>query len=277
MAEGAALPAAIGRYRIVRQVTAGVFGRVLLAHDPALDRRIAIKLFSLSDEAAESLCYDLAEWRRRFVQEARILARLDHPHVIAVHEMGWLAGEPWLAMPYMAANLRAEIGCDIDDPELPEPLRPHAVDPARAAELLRQVLAALAALHAAGIVHRDVKPTNLLLTGRNGGLLKLCDFGYAKTLGQVEPRRDAWFGSPDYISPEQAYSAAAATDRSDIYSVGVLAWRMLTGRLPPDGALPAGLPDGFAALVGAAMAADPSARPSAVAMLVALDRMRRAG
>ena len=189
--------------------------------------------------------------------------------------MGWHRGEPWLAMPYLEANLRAEIGCDFDGPGLPEPLRPHAIAPDRAAELLRQVLAALATLHEAGIVHRDIKPTNLLLTSLAGGTLKLCDFGYAQIPGQGEPRSDVWFGSSDYISREQAQSAAAATDRSDIYSVGVLAWRMLTGRLPPRGTLPPDLPDGLAALIDAARAADPQARPSAAAMLAALGRMRR--
>ncbi len=275
MGEEAELPAAIGRYRIVRQVTTGVFGRLLLAHDPALDRRVAIKLFALTDKAAAAICYDVAEWRRRFVREARLLARLDHPHIVRVDEMGWHRGEPWLAMPYLEANLRAEIGCDFDSPGLPEPLRPHAIAPDRAAELLRQVLAALATLHEAGIVHRDIKPTNLLLTSLAGGTLKLCDFGYAQIPGQGEPRSDVWFGSSDYISREQAQSAAAATDRSDIYSVGVLAWRMLTGRLPPRGTLPPDLPDGLAALIDAARAADPQARPSAAAMLAALGRMRR--
>jgi serine/threonine-protein kinase len=276
----AGIPARIGRYTVERQVAAGVFGRLFRAHDPALGRWVAVKLFSLSAAAAAGICYDVAEWRRRFVVEARVLARFDHPHIVRVEELGWHDGEPFMVMPYLDANLRGEIGADVDDPALPPPLKPHAIRPARAAEILAQLLSALVAIHAAGMVHRDLKPANLLLTGREGGTVKLCDFGYVKVPGQVESQAEVWFGSPDYMSPEQGRSAAAATDRSDVYSAGVLAWRMLAGVLPspgaqPPGALPPGLPAGFVDIVRAALSPSPAARPSAAEMLGRL--IRQAG
>jgi eukaryotic-like serine/threonine-protein kinase len=255
------IPAQIGRYRVAAHVVSATFSRVFRAHDADLNRWVAIKLFSLTPEQAAHTCFDVPEWRRRFVLEAEVLSNLDHPHVIHVDELGWHAGEPFMVMPYMAANLRREIGLDIDGPGLASYERPRALSPDRAVAVLAQLASALAAIHAAGLVHRDVKPTNLLLDQPEGGTVKLCDFGMIKVAGRPEPLQMVWFGSPDYMSPEQGCVAGLATDRSDVYSAGVLAYRLLTGRLPAPNGPP--FPEELRPLVAQMMAPNPSRRPSA--------------
>jgi len=262
-------PARIGRYTVDAPVVSGTFARLFRARDPALDRQVAIKLFSLAPEQAAAICFDVAEWRRRFVVEARVMAALDHPHVVRVLDVGRHEGAPYMVMPYLAANLRREIGRDEGGPGLAPLERPRAMEPRRAATVLAELASALAAIHAAGLVHRDVKPTNLLLTRPQNGSVKLCDFGMAKVAGRAEPAEPVWFGSPDYMAPEQGRGAHFATDRSDVYAAGVLGWRLLLGRLP-DGdisGLPPEAPDGLRRLLADATSVEPCRRPSAAEMV----------
>lgn len=257
-------------------VVAGGFSQVWRAWDPLLERSVALKVFRLSDQAEAELPYPRAVWLARFVAEARLLAGLDHPHLVRVDGFGRLAdGAPYMRMPFLVANLRREIGQD--DPALAgdEPLRqPRAVAPARAADILRQVCLGLAALHGRGIVHRDVKPTNLLLTEREQGRIKLCDLGMARHPGEGDERRGVWLGTPDYAAPEQMRDAASVDDRADVYSVGVLGYRLLAGRLPSQGkpsveALE-GVPAALAACLSAALAPEPGARPTALQLAAML-------
>lgn len=275
----------LGPFEIRELVVRGGFSVVYRGRDVLLGRPVAIKVFHLSPEKEQSLPYDHEQWRNRFIEEARLLARLDHPHVVRVDQLGFLAdGSPFMVMPWHVANLRREIGQDVFDPTLLEQLapvaRPRRLAPARAIHILRQICLGLAALHRRGIVHRDVKPSNVLLTARQDGDVRLCDLGMARNRRQSsQSRAGLWIGTYDYCAPEQRQNAAAVTDRADIYSLGVLAYRLLSGVLPvgafiPVSALGTGIPDALDAWIADALAPDPTARPAAIRMaarLVELD------
>lgn len=274
-ADGAHIPDHLGPYQVEALVVSSAFSRVYRARDEGLGRQVAIKVFHLSPEKAARLPYDTQEWCRRFLAEGRVLARLDHPHVVRVDGLGRLAdGTPFLVMPWHPANLRREIGRDFHDESLPAAERPRAVTPERARQVLRQTCLGLAALHAKGIVHRDLKPTNLLLTARENGMVRLCDLGMARLPdGGLAERPGVWIGTADYCAPEQRADASSATDRADIHALGVLAYRLVTGRLPKDEGAPAlpsalvpGLPPVFDRLVSTALSPRPEDRPTAVAV-----------
>ncbi|CAA7623224.1 serine/threonine-protein kinase [Magnetospirillum sp. UT-4] len=265
-------------------VVSGNFSHVYRAWDAGLARWVAVKV-PRHVPAGGWGPLGPEEWRRRFVAEARILAAMDCPHLIRIDRMDRLAdGRPCVAMPWHVANLRLEIGRDAKGPEnmarRPADQCPRRMAAGRACEVLRQVCLGLAALHAKGYVHRDVKPTNLLLTDRVDGTVRLCDLGFAKIPGQ-EPEGWAgrWIGTPNYAAPEQMREALSATDRSDVYSVGVLAYRLLTGLLPVGAFRPAsqvaeGVPVPFDGVIAAAMARRPGDRPRAVELVAALTALR---
>ena len=265
---------------VVRElVVEGGFSQVWRAWDPLLERDMAVKVFRLDDAKAAELPIPREAWRRRFIAEARLLAGLDHPNLVRVMGFGQLDdGSPYMLMPYYVANLRREIGSDAIAPDeienLPPLQLPRPVAPRRATEILRQTCLGLAVLHARGCVHRDVKPTNLLTTEREGGDVRLCDLGMAKAAGEEPLPPGVWIGTPDYAAPEQMAAAVNATDRADVYSVGVLGWRLLTGRLPlpddpPAGAM-AGIPPALAPVLDAARAPQPERRPTALQMAAVL-------
>jgi eukaryotic-like serine/threonine-protein kinase len=230
---------AIGRYQVSRHLIDTAFSRLFLAVDPALERPVVIKLFAV-DAARPEPPFSRNEWARRFVQEGRIMAGLDHPNILSVHEIGRASdGMPFLVLPFMRANLPRLIGFDVIADGMPADERPQALPVAVALPIMGQLLAALAHLHERGIVHRDVKPGNILLTARTNGAVKLCDFGMARRGTGADADPCAWFGSAAYISPEQREAAGSVDDRADIYSAGVLAYRILGGRLPsPEGRIP---------------------------------------
>ena len=201
-----------GRYEIVRPLGHGAMAVVDLAHDVELDRPVALK------RLAENLSRD-EEVRRRFLREGRLAARLSHPNVVRVYDVGEEGGRPFIAMEYVDGETLAELIA-----------RRGPVPAAEAAELGVQACAGLAAAHAAGLVHRDVKPQNLLL-GRNGAL-KLGDFGIA--LG-VEGTRltvaGTVLGTAGYLAPEQA-RGEQVTAAADIYALGAVLCELLTGEPP---------------------------------------------
>lgn len=275
------LPVRLGPYVVEEPVVASAFSRVYRAREDGLGRLVAIKVFHLEAEKAARLPYTPEDWQRRFIAEARLLGRLDHPHVVRVDGLGRTGdGRPYMVMPWHPANLRREIGRDSDDAQavaaLPPGERPRPLPVPRVRRVLRQACLGLAHLHARGVVHRDVKPTNLLLTAREEGEVRLCDLGMALLPGEAAAERaGVWIGTAAYCAPEQRRDARSVTDRADIYSVGVLAYRLLTGRLPgkeapPPSVVVPGLPAEYDRLVDAAMAPLPANRPTAVALAAAL-------
>ncbi|ARJ67777.1 hypothetical protein WV31_20010 [Magnetospirillum sp. ME-1] len=260
----------IGRYQIARHLIDTAFSRLYLCTDTQLGRPVVVKAFAM-DAAKPEPPFSRAEWMRRFIVEGRIMAGLDHPHVLPVYETGRLGdGSPYMVLPFMRANLPRLIGFDVAEDGMAEDEKPQALDAGQARFILLQLLAALAYLHRRDIIHRDIKPSNLLLTARQGGVVRLCDFGFARVGKASDVPPHAWIGTLDYISPEQRAGAGAVGPAADIYSTGALAWRLLAGRLPgPEEGRPSlsdlapHTPPAFVAWVERAMAADPGARPSA--------------
>jgi serine/threonine protein kinase len=199
-----------GRYEVVRPLGHGAMSTVDLAHDAELDRPVAVK------RLAENLARD-EELRRRFIREARLAARLSHPNVVRVFDVGEDGGRPFIAMEYVEGETLADLVAQRG----PLPV-------AEAATLGVQICAGLAAAHAAGLVHRDVKPQNLLLG--TDGVLKLGDFGIA--VGHEGTRltlAGTVLGTAGYLAPEQA-RGEEVTAAADIYAVGAVLYELLTGK-----------------------------------------------
>jgi len=203
----------LGAYRIIGRIGQGGMASVYKAYQPSMDRNVAIKV--LPGQLAES-----PEFVTRFQQEARIIAKLEHPHILPVFDYGEDNGITYFVMRYLDAGTlktRMEAG----------PLALEEID-----RIFTQLADALGYAHARGIVHRDLKPANALVDSE--GNLFLTDFGIAKLLESASPRltqTDAIMGTPAYISPEQA-QAAPVDRRSDIYSLGIILYEMVTGRVP---------------------------------------------
>jgi serine/threonine protein kinase len=234
----------IGPYEIEAPLLNTSFSDIYIARDPARDGYFAVKVFHpKGSNTGEEAKYGEDFWRARFLEEANLMSRFDHPNLVKAVDVGEIEeGKPYIVMPFLEANLLFEIGEDADTPEeiekLPKQWRPRPVSPRRAVEVWRQMLAGLAALHDAGLVHRDIKPSNVLLDSKNRGKVKLCDFGMVKVPGAQGSRSGIWVGTLEYISPEQRKSATEVDARSDVYSAGVVMYRMLSGRLPKPGRAP---------------------------------------
>jgi eukaryotic-like serine/threonine-protein kinase len=211
----------LGRYRVLEQIASGGMGTVYRAHDAALDREVALKVLS------DHLSLD-PEARGRFFLEARAAAALDHPHVCTIYEVGE-DGSPFLAMPlYRGETLKQRIA--------------HGALPVAEALGIAQAIAeGLGAAHARGVVHRDVKPGNVMLT-RDGGV-KLLDFGIATVAAHAAPRSAVVAGTLPYMAPETARGSRGDA-RSDLWSLGVVIFEMLAGARPFNG------PDDLALLKG---------------------------
>lgn len=253
----------IGKYVVHKVAVTTGYARVFFCHDPDLQVPVAVKLFTA--RAGEGGLLSPAQWLARFHAEARALAAFDHPHIIAVKAMEVVDGHPFFVMPYQVAHLPYEIGRDVARDGAPEVDQPRRVPLARALTLLRQVASALSAVHRRGMVHRAVMPSNILLTARENGQVKLADFSMVKIPERNPPLPDHWLGRTEYCAPEQRENATGVGTQADVYSLGVLAYRLLTGTLPDpaQGAaeLPAGAPAALAELVRASTDPDPARRP----------------
>ncbi|MPZ62449.1 MAG: Stk1 family PASTA domain-containing Ser/Thr kinase [Propionibacteriales bacterium] len=208
------------RYRVERRIARGGMATVYEATDSRLNRVVALKIL----HAAYA---DDPDFATRFVREAHAAARLSHPNVVSVFDQGDDDGTLFLAMEYLAGiTLR-----DRMREEAPMP-------PIRALELLEPVLSALAAAHDAGIVHRDVKPENVLLT--TDGRIKVADFGLARAVtsaSSTTATSGVLIGTISYLAPELVVDGTADA-RSDVYSTGVMLYEMLTGQKPHQGESP---------------------------------------
>jgi serine/threonine-protein kinase len=206
----------IGPYRVEGELARGGMGIILKARDPLLGRPVAIKLLGPN-------VFGQTEARRRFLQEARALARLDHPNIVSIYAVGRHEGSIYIATQFVEGeNLLQYLE------------RRSALPLDEAFDIGRQLLAALAAIHSLGLVHRDVKTENAMRI--EDGRVKLLDFGIVKDL-RHDPhitRAKLTLGTPHYSAPEQV-RGEAVDGRTDIYSVGVVLFELLTGAIPFDG------------------------------------------
>jgi len=199
-------PARIGRYRILGLLGQGAMGRVYRGRDESLERDAAVKVMSLGMGDADA--------RARFAREAKAAARLQHPNIVTIYELGEHEGAPFMALELLE-------GIDLQR-AIEGGLRP---DPKVTLPIVLQVLAGLGHAHEAGIVHRDVKPSNVFLP--RGRPAKIMDFGVARLAGGATSA-GLVVGTPNYMSPEQV-SAGEVDGRSDLFSVGLILYELVTG------------------------------------------------
>ncbi len=231
-------PGRLGPFEISGVLGRGGMGVVFAGRDPALGREVAVKLIAPGLEADEAA-------RRRFQNEARALAALDHPNILAVHSVHERGGALYFVMPKARGMTLAERVGERGPLSVRE-----------AEELCLQAADALAAAHVRGIVHRDVKPGNLILEPGTRRV-KIADFGIAA----LEGEESGTSGTPGFMAPEQRQGGAASA-RSDLYGLGATLWFALTGHAPPEGSLPAACPRWFARLIRSLLAVEPEDRPA---------------
>jgi len=193
----------------------GGMGAVYMARQPALDRLVALKILPARPDTG-------ADFADRFNREARALAKLNHPNIVTVHEFGQVNGQPYFIMEY------------VDGLNLRQLEQSGKLSPREALQIVPQICEALQFAHDAGIVHRDIKPDNILLDKK--GRVKIADFGIAKLLGTPQdtaiPETQGAIGTPNYMAPEQIEKPQSVDHRADIFSLGVVFYEMLTGELP---------------------------------------------
>jgi eukaryotic-like serine/threonine-protein kinase len=253
-----------GRYRVEETIGVGGMATVYRAHDVELARPVALKVL------AEQLCADDA-FQRRFVREARLAARLSHPNVVQVYDAGESNGRPYIVMEYVPGETLAQLLA-----------RRHRLPPAEAAALAHHAALGLQHAHDAELVHRDVKPQNLLL--REDGLLKITDFGIARAAESTRlTQLGTVLGTAAYLAPEQA-AGDDVTAAADIYSLGAVLYELLTGRPPhefsslveladkqrtgtitPVRELEPAVPEAMEAVVMSCLAREPRFRPASAA------------
>ncbi len=254
----------IGRYQILKELGRGAMGRVFLALDPEIQRKVAIKTIQVFASLPEA---ERGEARERFIREAQAAGKLLHPGIVTLFDIGERHGTPFLTMEYVEGSTLSR-HCRSGD------LLP--VD--AVLEIIRQAAEALDFAHKAGIVHRDIKPANLMLVG--GTTVKIMDFGLAKGPATQVTTDGTLLGTPGYMSPEQI-RGGMVDGRSDLFSLGCVLYEMLTGRKAFDGDSissvvyrvvhedpqdPAGSGDrvgsGLAAFLMSTLSKDPAERPA---------------
>jgi serine/threonine protein kinase len=205
------------RYQLVRAIGSGAMGSVFLARDTLLHCMVAIK--AIRPDYAR-----MAEWRGRFLREARLGAQLDHPGIVSVQDIVQSGDVIAIVMPFAGVSAGAIV-------------REHgAVPEAEARAILIAAAEALAFVHGRGVVHRDVKPDNILISReRDTQRIRLSDFGIASLPHAGSESASAPVGSPAFMAPEQLLDHLDAGPRSDIYALGVVGYFLLTGGLPFEG------------------------------------------
>ena len=256
-----------GRYTLTERIASGGMGEVWQARDGVLGRTVAVKVLRPNAE-------DEPRFAQRFHDEARHSASLSHANIATVYDYGEDAGTAYLVMELVRGTPLSQLIATRG-----------ALGPALTRSIIGQAALALAAAHEKGVIHRDVKPANIIVTPE--GIAKLTDFGIARALdSSSHTRTGEVVGTPHYLSPEQALGHPA-TGASDLYALGIVAHEMLTGRRPFDSGsavatalaqvhdapppLPADVPEDLRAVVDQCLDKDPSRRPrSAAAMAAAL-------
>ena len=247
------------RYELGHRIGGGGMAEVFEAYDRKLDRRVAVKLLHVGSGDARA--------HERFVREARMAAGFVHPNVVTIHDVGEVRGRPYLVMELVEGGTLGDLIA-----------RDGPLPVGQALAITDSILAALGAAHADGLVHRDVKPANILIGA--DGRVKLADFGIAKAqdLGRDLTATGQVLGTAGYLAPEQA-AGGEATPASDVYAAGVVLYEMLAGEPPFTGEHPVavavahqranvppladkrpGLPPDVLAVVSQALEKDPSRR-----------------
>ena len=265
-------PTRVGKYVLRAKLGEGAMGVVYDGHDPDIDRPVAIKTVHRHlIEAAGA-----EDWLERFNREARAAGRVLHPNLVTIFDFLIQNGQPYLVMERLDASATLE----------DRMAEPRGFQLAEVATIFGQMCDGLTAIHAEGIIHRDMKPANVMLAGE--GRLKLTDFGIAR-ITTMDKTSAGMIGTPSYMAPEQ-FSGAEVDARSDVYATGVVLYEVLTGQLPfarggidamimatkgeapkAPGAIVSGLPPALDAVVLTAIAADPALRfPDAATMKTAL-------
>ncbi|HXV65581.1 MAG TPA: serine/threonine-protein kinase [Vicinamibacteria bacterium] len=209
-------PQKLARYELLEEIGRGNMGVVYKALDPAIGRVVAIKVVRLGFSPDDP---KRREFLERFEREASIAGRLNHPNIISVHDLG-LEDEPYLVMEHFPGT------------DLSRRIASGPLDPAEVLRVLEQLAEALGYAHAQGVVHRDIKPANVLY--QPGPQVKIVDFGIAKIESSELTRTGEFIGTPGYMPPE-IFSGGRVDGRSDLFSVGVLAYHLLIGKRPFDG------------------------------------------
>ncbi|HIQ01687.1 MAG TPA: serine/threonine protein kinase, partial [Anaerolineales bacterium] len=203
----------VGPYRIVEKLGQGGMATVFKAYHPALDRYVAIKVLHPAFREDPNFL-------TRFQREARIVAKLDHPNIVPIYDFSEHRGHPYLVMRF------------IEGQTLKTRLQDTPISLEEVQRVVEAVGDALAYAHRQGILHRDIKPSNIILAPE--GQIYLTDFGLARMadVGESTLSRDMMVGTPQYISPEQAKGETRLDARTDIYSLGVVLYELLVGRVP---------------------------------------------
>ena len=207
-------PEKIGKYEILDVAGRGAMGDVYVAYDPFIDRTVAIKVCAHDDSSENARVA-----RKLFVNEAQAAGALDHPHILKIYDAGEENGQPYIVMEYIPEARTLRSFCT------PENLLPIP----QAIRILEQCAEALEYAHGRGVVHRDVKPANIMLTLDDE--VKIGDFGIAKRLSVDNTQSRRMVGSPRYMSPEQVNNESVGP-QTDIYSFGVSMYELLTGKPP---------------------------------------------
>jgi len=213
-------PSQIGRYEVVRELGRGGMAVVYLARDPLMKRQVAIKVLP------RQFTFD-PQFRTRFQHEAEVIAALDHAFIVPVYDYGEFDEQPYIVMRYMSGG------------SLSDQIRQSALSPTQAGRIVERIGTAIDYAHTQGIIHRDLKPANVLFDSEGNAFLS--DFGIAKIAeSSAAFTGTAVLGTPEYMSPEQALGNKKLDGRTDIYSLGVVLFQMLTGQLPFEADTPMG-------------------------------------
>jgi serine/threonine-protein kinase len=205
----------LGRYEILEELGRGAMGIVYKGRDPKLNRVTAIKTIRFTDDFDEE---QAAKIREQFYREAEVVAKLSHPNIVTIFDVGEDLDLSYLAMEYLE-------GESLEGFARKDNLMPIR----KGIDVTAQVCDALAYAHAHGIVHRDIKPANIMIL--KNGLVKVTDFGIARATASSKTRTGVIKGTPYYMSPEQI-SGMKVDGRSDIFSLGIVFYQLLTGELP---------------------------------------------
>jgi predicted Ser/Thr protein kinase len=206
----------LGRYQLEREIGRGAMGIVYLGRDTAINRLVAIKAIPLASEFSDS---ELVEARSRFFREAETAGRLNHPNIVTIYDVGEERGLSYIAMEYLKGRHLSDYA-----------VSNNLLEPRKVLEVIARTADALGFAHKQQVVHRDIKPANLMFDSSTD-ILKITDFGIARLSGAGSTRTGIVLGTPSFMSPEQL-EGRTVTGHSDLFSLGVSLFQLLTGQLP---------------------------------------------